>query len=296
MNRLQAIVSDLRNQETDERTNQVRGNAAWYGLLTLFISYLALSIGYSVSGQVVPWTTQLLFYVPLIIFAITNFKQDGYQFLIPGMAETPTTLDQPAALRSIPWLILVNAILSFIFFSVTRPIYTYFKVDHISAVLIINLLLSIPGFIASYYYAERIKRGDRLFINLSKLLAFFSVFVGSPVTAYVMHANQSQFPPSPADIFFFISNIWIWLNLMRYGKRMIDDGQSYEKLAPYNQQKDRRNKYILIFVYLILPFLIFFGFFGLGIYSVNHPNGSIERTFRHYFPTPAISPANTPSR
>ena len=298
MTKLTQMVNNLRNQPHDERITNARNSASWTALVTLFVTYVALAIGYSVMKITVPGTVQLLFYIPLVTFFLLNMRQEGFQFTLPWLKETNTTLEQPATIRSVPWLIIVTGILGQIIYNLPNQAFYItgtptFPLGLYTLFNVISITLGIASVILGFYVANRIKRGDRLFLGLTK---WYSLIVGlSGLVTLISNTNQhGPYVITAADAFFTLSYLWIAYTIGKYGKQMVTDGKSYEQEPSYDAKREHSVRRRVISLVVGIPLAIALIVVVLASskygYALNNSLDSYARSHPEIFASP--SPTN----
>ena len=266
MTKVKQFILQMKEGPHDERIEHARNHSSWVALIALFATYIIVTLGYGFLDQPVPGPLQLTFYVPLITFVIMNMKQDGFQFSLPWIKETETTLEQPAIIRSVPWLFAVTGILAAVTNILINPITIIsdravpFELWLVAGIL--TILTGIIGVCIDIYIANRLKRGDRLFLSLTK---WISLLLGILLLSYVIpylfapDAIISQ-PGEPlatqgADLFFTLSYLFQFYVIAKYGKRMHEDGQSFEQLPEYDKKREKLVRNWVLFIIFGLPFV-----------------------------------------
>lgn len=240
----------------DERLEQIQGQAAKISLTALIVSYILLAIGYYFNNRLVPLETQSLFYLSFICFASFNLKHGGAHFNLPFISENDITLDQNSTIRSVPWLIVVASLISFIF-----QIVQIASIRRIWSITspgpIFDLLLAIYFTLVPIAVAARVKHGDKLFIRIAQLAALIGILL--PVHAYMLRNNidyQSPIVSSPDTGFQLLAALWTFMVLSRYGRQMIKETSSYNHVVLSNPRADKMHR-IGLALAIFIPITIF---------------------------------------
>lgn len=273
---LDKVRKDLQNLPHDERMEAVQQQASWKAMMVLIASYIAIGIYYAFRLQAIPFSTQLIFFIAVITYAYLSIKQDGLSFMIPGMPETEETLDQPAAIRSIPWITFFGGMVALLL--VTINIFASFahgdKVVPLFIIIPFVGMLVLVSLITNWALAYKIKQGSRFWINLILLGSVVNIIEHiSNVISYLQHKTALLFvnpaipTPASATILFTIAiTCWeVWV-LFIYRDRIIEDGKSYKKLkAESKSELDVQHDNEVRKLSIITLALFVLGFAGLAL-------------------------------
>jgi hypothetical protein len=196
------------------------------------------------------FSTQFLFILPLLVFAYLTYKQEGALFYVPGIKETKTSLNQPFAIRSVPWLGVVSAVLLYPIQGLATALYAARSEDIPAVVTAMDILLPLViGLLISYGLAKKVKEGRRFWIALLVLVNLIFLVPGYTIELIYRYLPQ-YFPaeavfdgiydPSGAPdstggaslvLFNLALSLWYTYVFLRYGGRMVADGKNYREEA-----------------------------------------------------------------
>jgi hypothetical protein len=281
---LDRVRKDIKNLPHDERQQAVQQQASWKAIVVLIFGYIAIGAFYAYKLETVPWSTQAIFFLAFITYGYFSIKQDGLSFVIPGMPETEATINQPAAIRSIPWLTFFGGLIG-VFLGAVSGTAAILKINPpiLQVVVFIALLLLVIFLIIiNWAIAWQIKKGNPFWIRITfgccvmNILGYTSTIIHTinhsfMATFYTGLANNPFPIPLPATaIFVVITTFWsVWV-ILKYRKQMIEDGKSYQKLAKIDAPKSslvlkREHKTRELAIFSIAAFAI--GFICLAFFD-----------------------------
>jgi hypothetical protein len=237
--KLEQIIGD---GPSDERQQTARDSAAWKSFLFVIAAYVVIGIVYAIQGKQIPWSTEILATVAIIVFLYMLIKNEAINFRHPWLPETEVTLNQPSIIRSAPWLLVVSAYLG-LAIAVTEAIfYLNYPSDRIEN--IINALISgLIGLALNVYFAKKLKVGTRWVVRLFKIfgvigvIGYVAVIVGGllayriPEIHNIISNGNGQFAPFPVW-FGGVTAVVTWWPVYvawKYGKQIVEDGKSFKK-------------------------------------------------------------------
>lgn len=279
------IRNDITHSSNDERITSVRNRAAWNSVLALFVTYLVLG-GYSVAKEgVISPLVQLSFYIPLLVFFISNIRKDGLLFKVPGMVETDASYDQPAAVRSLPWIIVLFSIilsvdlLISIFFGTNSgdPSYNIRTAKGfdlailVSTGLFVYFVFLIPFMYAKCFIAARVKRGDAFYMIMLLVMNLLTLgFFYQPLGQTSFLASRPMEQELSNLAFAFVPHginlairAWIVYVLLRYWKEMTEVAKSFRNLLPRPTRFERFCQKVVGAVCIWIPVIL------IGLASVS---------------------------
>ncbi len=223
---------------SDERLVQQRNQTAWYTLIVNFLIFMAISAVYALGGQHLPLVLQIMFYVPLVVFFLLGIRKGGLAFTIPGIPESDETLDQPAAVRSLPWVVLVTTIVQPFFIDVLGAIHGYaIGVYPLSEALVRGLPSLLLSPFLAYWFAFLVKRANRSWLVLVALASLVNVinyggkFIATYATGrYIWWGpgglGQAYVSPttSPIELMIVLASLWCVGVIVFYGRSMVKAG------------------------------------------------------------------------
>jgi len=104
MNLFRTIRESFRAIPQDEREDNAKKSASWKAIVLLIICYIAIALFYDAKMQIIPVSTQILFYVAFFTFIYFSYKNDAYSYRIPLIPETRDTLNASRGARIVPFL------------------------------------------------------------------------------------------------------------------------------------------------------------------------------------------------
>lgn len=249
----------------DEREQRVMETSAWRSTIVLVLTYLIISAIYMFTQQPTPWSLQVLFWVTFVTFAANSIKQEGYSFIIPGMPETKETLNQPAAVRSLPWITMFGGFILIILgiFRSIPMLHRTFEYSYAETAVFV-ICASILSLFLNWLFALWIKKGVRWFISLAIVGSIIQIIVqiaGMGLIATTSVTSEGSEPiASPANFFTaseaiaLVMAVWLLYVLVRYRSLMIKDGHSFD--IPDNRPTLDSSHSAIVLQRLILASLI----------------------------------------
>ena len=102
-------------QHLDEREEKAKGQAAWYGFIGFVVLYF-ITCAVAVSfNQPIDSLMRIIFALSFALFIGIGIKTEAFHFRLPSLKEDDTSLEAPAYIRAVPWLLLVLGGLGFAF-------------------------------------------------------------------------------------------------------------------------------------------------------------------------------------
>jgi hypothetical protein len=190
-----------------------------------------------------------------------------YPLRVPGISETKTTLAQPTALRLIPWLILIEAVIGLFTSNLQRAAVSLisYPISWLEPAVI--LLPSIISLAIAYFLASRIRHGDMVFVWILRISALLAIAT-TPVQSYFFITNfQISFLETNyytlsfhiQQILTVLVNAYILYVLFRYEKELQEGGESFKKEAGYSKNKERLAHRAGIAIIIIIPLVYSLG-------------------------------------
>ncbi len=215
------IFSKIKNK--DERQGQLFGEASWLAIVALFVTYLIIGFIITVQGKNISLDTQLLFTLPIFIFAFIITMNDGFDFPILGIKEDERTLSQVALLRSVPWLLIAYGIFTYPLENVAKSISEFGSHNPILllASLALPLLVGVP---LTYYGAKRVREGSAAWIGWFRVGSLFGFlfFVSGLLAHFIALPEYLLFQKdSPFLLLNIVITAWVFYGLARYGGKSI---------------------------------------------------------------------------
>ena len=253
----------------DERDQLVQQKSSWLALLSMFTIYLVISIYYGIRGEVVPWSTQILFYSSLLIFVISSMYQEGIQFQVPGLPESPETLEQPALVRSIPWLMVLTGITTVLFNGISFGLYS-FHTGHSLATSLIPFVSTLVIFPFYYGLAYFVRRGLPQFISLAQfffIIIFLSYCLSTLIPLFNSNTSTAPWPGySGVLLFTIITTGWISYGLIRFNTSLLKVSNSFP---------EKNTKWEEIGLYFLFAIIVVLGLIAAPFYSNSFPISAI---------------------
>lgn len=268
----------------DERLVQQRNQTAWYAMIVNFIVFMLISTIYALRGEHLPLALQIMFYTPLVTFFLLGIQKDGLAFAIPGIPENEQTLSQSAAVRSLPWVVLITAIVQPFFIDVLGSIQSYMAgYSSLNEALFRGLPTLVITPIFAYWLAFMIKRASSGWLTIVVIASIANIinYGGKFVATYATGSYQWFGPSrlnayispttSPIELMVVFASLWCLGVIVFNGKEMVKightlpDSLSGRKDPPLTPWLYIRN----LFLYLVLPIIAVFGvvFLYLTLFS-----------------------------
>lgn len=237
--KLETIIGD---RPQDERQVGLRDAAAWKSFLGLGLVYLAIGIFFALNAQPVPMSTEILASAAFLIFAYSLVKNEAISFSHPWLPDNEVTRNQPAIIRSAPWMLLVGGFLGIVT-SLVDTVFVLNQSSYGAFDLVSPLLGAGIGLLLNLYFARRLRFGGRFTVILFRILGVIAVlgFLGA-VAGYLWVINSPNFlaeiqKQDPQVVTFpawsagigIIFSFWPICVVWKYGKRMVEDGKSFNK-------------------------------------------------------------------
>ena len=236
---------------TDERQTKLIHKAAWVSLAVMLVTYFSIELIEAFSGGYVPVFDQLVVMFPLAMAFLILVKQDGYHFRIPSIPETNTSVQQPAAIRSVPWLLMVLLILDVVFSPIIQiyihHLYPTPRQDLFSS-LLNGLSISQTALytvMLTYFGIIYLKRGNLIAMLLILVSGLSGVILPicsvvqnyvkqvhfSDTISYAISSNGSDAYVINSPILMLNFLIWVWIVyvMLRYFKPIIQEGRAYKQ-------------------------------------------------------------------
>lgn len=227
----------------DEREQQITGRAAWYSFCTLLGLFFGLIFYYNLTNQVMPWSTQLIGLSVIAITFVRVVKENGYHFRLPGiLPENEVTLEQPAAIRALPWALMVIWAAGLLVNNLPTTIHLVSSGTITwSAGLFGFLAGGAFGFLITRAIARDIRLGNGTIIRLVFLLCLLGLLVTSfalvaslsapglltELSLNTILAQSGAFAPLS-----FLWSVWYGVTLSLHRKTMIADAKWDAKKSP----------------------------------------------------------------
>ena len=257
MNQIYRALVQSKKAVSDERQAEVRNHSSYVAFCAFILAYLGIALISTARDSYVPLSTQVLFVATIIVFAARILHDEGAQFRVPFIIETKTSLNQPQAVRSLPWILLVSGLGITPFGSIalisqysqywqspldaTKEILPYVIAALLSAgftfllakwikegriiamtILVIGCLANIPGYVNIIALAYERLRPFEITLRL-----FGSNTLGSNTAdTYIFPTGLVFRDPSIAIIKLMIY-AWIVYVILRHWRRIEKDGMSY---------------------------------------------------------------------
>lgn len=255
MSQIREALNQSKSLSPDERQATIRNRSSYFAFCALVFTFLCIALVSAARGLYVAKSTQILFVVAVIVFTIRLLHDEGAQFRVPFIMETKTSLDQPQAIRSLPWIILLSGLMITPLAALSHGFYDYMywlsalDAIHMEGGLIIGTIISA---IFSFLLAKWIKEGRIIAMTLLVLgcLANIPGYVSIIAAAYFNHFYSTYFPnqilgwnifntyifptgtvfqdPSVAIVNLMIYS-WIVYVILRHWSRIDTDGSKYRR-------------------------------------------------------------------
>ncbi|MCC2632004.1 MAG: hypothetical protein K0S20_703 [Patescibacteria group bacterium] len=190
-----------------------------------------------------------------------------YPLRVPGIGETKTTLAQPTALRLIPWLILIEAVIGLFTSNLQRAAVSLISYPISWLELAVILLPSIISLAIAYFLASRIKHGDLVFVWFLRITAFLAIII-SLVQSYFfitnfqlsfLEINSYTLSFHAQQMLTILVNAYILYVLFKYEKELREGGESFKKEPSYNERKEKLAHRAGIAAIIVIPLLYSIG-------------------------------------
>lgn len=283
MNLLTKLKTAVFSAPIDERQEMVKQSASWKAFIVLVIAYLGMGIYFDLNNQIMPISTQIIFFLAFGTYVYQSFKNDGYSFLIPFVPESRGTLDMPKGARFVGWATFWISVITVFISAVRGP------VELVSAnffswpwAVLVSVILLIVSFLFHWYIAMRIRLGSKFWIYLNIIMVYLSILtilliafatvadkLLPPVTPEPIVTNEQGFDSayseldanngSFSDYFNYIYAFIIAYFITKYYKVMISEGEELQKKI---EDKKLISQRIINFVIALLGLAIL-------VYSAN---------------------------
>lgn len=288
MNLFQKIKTRFTFDSSDERQQEVQRSASWKSAGIFFLVYLAIVAIYEYKSIIMPWSTSVLFLVAIVTFFINILRHDGFTFTLPGVKEYKKTLALPTSVRAVPWVLLIEGILSSSFAllgSQGREIYNSLHLNVIVTYLIAALLICL-GIAINWYIASRIRYGSKFWIGVIILGGFLTLFQLPADFSIMLHATlfrgeyirffyptDGSFYSNNLSFIHDLINIWAAYILTRYYSQITSvDIVASKRIERFKKMAGWKRALWILGIYAFLATtVVIFGASGnenLGIASV----------------------------